>query len=59
MCSTISKIYKTLVKQAIYVYNTCMCYFVAQRPQEVARSQTAHEDRQDGVHSDQQAGKIS
>ena len=35
-----------------------MYYCVVQSPQEAATSQVAHEDRQDGVHSDQQAGKI-
>ena len=35
-----------------------MYYCVAQSPQEAATSQMAHEVKQDGVHSDQQAGKI-
>ena len=35
-----------------------MYYCVAQSLQEVATSQMAYEDRQDGVHSDQQKGKI-
>ena len=35
-----------------------MYYRVAQSLQEAATSQMAHEVRQDGVHSDQQAGKI-
>ena len=35
-----------------------MYHCVAQSHQEAATSQMVHEDRQDGVHSDQQAGKI-
>ena len=35
-----------------------MYYCVAQSLQEAATNQMVHEDRQEGVHSDQQDGKI-
>ena len=35
-----------------------MYYCVAQSPQEAGTSQLTHEDRQDGVHSDQETGNF-
>ena len=41
----------------MYVYIIAMYYCVALSLQEAATNQVVHEDKQDGVHSDQQAGK--